>query len=266
MTTGFEKRLDGVLNALSLGRGNQIMNSKRGLMSALVGLAILATPMAAAAKDYNHYDSHAAHVSRNVARAVRNDAVANHDFRANRAFADAHAYRNYGYANRGYYGAPAYAAPAYAGGYGGYAGGNGCGNAARVINTYDRDRNTGHPAAAYDLLAQNRWAFRSGCGGGAPVGGGMLGGLVPSYNNYGGGGGLLSGLAGYRGTPAYGNNGGLLGGLGGYRGTPAYGNNGGLLGGLGGYRGATNGAGYNGGYGQPAGGNSMLGNMLQYIR
>ncbi len=223
------------------------MNSKRGLMTVLVGLAMLATPVAAAARDYKHYDGHAAHVTRNFDRAVRNDAVANHDWRANRAWADNHAYRNYGYANRGYYGTPAYAAPAYGGGYGGYAGGNGCGNAARVINTYDRDRNSGHPAAAYDLLAQNRWAFRSGCGAGAPVGGGMLGGLVPSYSNYGGGGGLLSGLGGYRGTPAYGNNGGLLGGLGGYRGAP-------------------NGAGYNGGYGQPAGGNSMLGNALQYIR
>ncbi len=32
------------------------MNSKRSLMTALVGLAMLATPIAAAAHDYNHYD------------------------------------------------------------------------------------------------------------------------------------------------------------------------------------------------------------------
>ena len=38
------------------------MNSKRGLMTALVGLAMLATPIAAAAHDYNHYD-HAAHAA-----------------------------------------------------------------------------------------------------------------------------------------------------------------------------------------------------------
>src|SRR5271156_701077 len=96
------------------------MNSKRGLMTVLVGLAMLATPITAAARDYKHSDAHAAaHPARNFNRAVRHDAVANHDFRANRAFADTHAYRNYGYANRGYYGTPAYAAPAYTGGYGG---------------------------------------------------------------------------------------------------------------------------------------------------
>ena len=36
------------------------MNSKRGLMTVLVGLAMLATPIAAAAKDYNHHDWHRA--------------------------------------------------------------------------------------------------------------------------------------------------------------------------------------------------------------
>jgi Ni/Co efflux regulator RcnB len=233
------------------------MNSKRGLMTVLVGLAMLATPMAAAARDYKHHDAaHAARAARNYDRAVRNEAVANHDFRANRAFADARAYRNYGYANRGYYGTPAYAAPAYAGGYGGYAGGgNGCANAQRIENTYYRDRNTGHPAAAYDLLAQNRWAFRSNCAGAAPVGGGLLSGLgafggSPGYSNY---------------RPAY-NGGGYNGGYG-----QPYRSNG-LLGGLFGgsptanYRPAYNGAGYNGGYGQPAGGNSMLGPLLNYIR
>jgi hypothetical protein len=225
-------------------------------MTVLVGLAMLATPIAAAAKDYKNYDSHAARAARsfsarNGAPAVvtgRNGtwmpapaAVVGHDWREHHNW-DANAYRNYG--NRGYYGAPAYVAtPAYpvAAPYygGGYAGGGGCGSASRVMNTYARDRATGHPAAAYDLLRQNQWALNSGCASGAPVGGGMLGGL--------------GALGGYRGAPAYNNygggNGGLLGGLGGYRGAPAYGN-----------------GGYNTGYGQPNGGGSMLSPLMQYIR
>ncbi len=83
------------------------MKSKRSLMTVLVGLAMLAAPITAAAYDNNHRahnDSHAAHVSRsfnaparsfaaprnNVAPAVtrrefRNNAVAaNRDWRANR--------------------------------------------------------------------------------------------------------------------------------------------------------------------------------------
>ncbi len=120
-----------------------------------------------------------------------------------RAEWDANAYRNYGY-NSGY-AAPVYAAPAYsAAPYGGgYATGNGCGAAQRVMNTYYRDRNTGHPAAAYDLLRQNQWATRSGCATGASVGSGFLGGLG-SLGGYGGG---------YRGAPAYnsGYNGGGYG-------------------------------------------------------
>src|SRR5260370_29883882 len=59
------------------------------------------------------------------------------------------------------------------------------------MRTYARDRATGHPAAAADLLRQNQWALHSGCGGGAGVGRGLLGGLggyrnAPVYNNYGG--------------------------------------------------------------------------------
>jgi hypothetical protein len=252
------------------------MNSKRSLMTVLVGLAMLATPIAAAAKDHNYNNSHAARVARsfsgrNVAPAVvtghdfRNGSIARHDWRENRAWENANAYSNYG--NRGYYGAPAYvAAPVYSGYGGGYGGGNGCGNAQRIMNTYSRDRATGHPAAAADLLRQNQWALHSGCASGATYGGGLLGGLgglggyrgAPAYNNYGGGygnGGLLGGLTGYRGAPAYNNgggygNGGLLGGLGGYRGAPAY----------------NNGGGYNTGYGQPNGGGSMLAPLMQYIR
>jgi hypothetical protein len=250
----FPKRLDGILNALSIVRGNQQMNSKRSLMTALVGLAMLATPITAAAYDnnYNHNKSHAERVASSVnstrsfaatrnfnhsfanTNAFHGNAVARHDFREERRLADANAYRNYGrgYAAPGYYGAPAYAAvPAYGaapyaaapyyGGNGG--GGGGCGAARSVVNNYYRDRNTGHPAAAYDLLAQNRWAFRSGCTSGATTGGGMLSGL------------------------------GGLGGLGrGYNG--------------GGYN-QPYGGGYNGGgYNQPYGGGSMLSPLLQYIR
>src|SRR5277367_203795 len=194
------------------------MNSKRSLMTALVGLAMLATPIAAAAHDYNHYD-HATHAAR-VAAAVNathpfaghafggNGAFARHERHEERAIADANAYRNYG---RGYgYGAPAYVAPVYAapayaavpyygGGYGGggYGGGNGCRHAQSVMNNYYKDRNTGHPAAAYDLLRQNQGALNSGCATGAPVvGNSSLG-------------GLFGGLGGY-GRPAY--NGGYNGG------------------------------------------------------
>jgi len=201
----------------------------------LVGLAMLATPLTAAARDHNFYaqNNHAAQVSqRNFARAVRNGAVVStprdfHDFRGGHAWGAGNPYRNYGWAyrNRGYYGAPAYVgapgyvAPYYGGGVPGYAVGNGCGRAQSVMNQYYRDRNNGHPAAANDLLRQNQWAFRSGCAGGAPVGRGLFSGFggAPVYNNYGG---------------------------------------------YGGYNGAYNG-GYNGGYGQPYGGSSMLGPLIQ---
>jgi hypothetical protein len=229
------------------------MNSKRGLMTVLVGVAMLAMPLTAAAKDHGRFNN-----SQTRSFASTSSIAPRHDFRngtlmpapvgmrpawrGHRAWENA----NYG---RGYYGAPAYvtpayAAPVYAAPYGGgYAGGNGCGAASHVMRTYARDRATGHPAAAADVLRQNQWALRSGCASGAPMGGGLLGGL--------------GGLGGYRGAPAYNNggynggyNGGLLGGLGGYRGAPAYGN----------------GGGYNAGYGQQYGNGSMLAPLLQYIR
>jgi len=220
------------------------MKFKRSLMTVLVGLAMLATPIAAAAKDHNRYDnSHAARVSRSFNAPARNVApvvvnrhafrqgsaatwmpapavVARHEWRGNhrgwnRGDGDADDYQNYG--NPRYYPAPVYTAPVYAApvyqGYGaGYGGGQNCGKAQRIVNTYYRDRNTGHPAAANDVLRQNRWAFRSGCVAGAPMAGGLFGGLggVPAYNNYGG------------------------------------------------YNG-----GYNGGYGQPYGGTSMLAPLIQ---
>jgi hypothetical protein len=242
------------------------MNSKRGLMTVLVGVAMLAMPLTAAAKDHGRFHNSQA---RNFTSApnVAPVFVSKHDFRHGATWMPApevvsrHEWReNHGgwnNGNRGYYAAPVYApvyaAPAYSGyGYGGgYGGGGGCGQAQHVMRTYQRDRATGHPAAAADVLRQNQWALRSGCAGQA-------------YGNYGGNnGGLLGGLrglGGYRGAPAY-NNGGYNNG----------GYNGGLLGGLGGYRGAYgNGqgynAGYNGGYGQPNGGGSMLAPLMQYIR
>ena len=221
------------------------MNSKRGLMTVLVGVAMLAMPLTAAAKDHGRFHNSQArnftqaqgfaprHEFRNGATWMPAPAVVSRDeWRENhggRNDGDADDYRNYG--NRGYYPAPVYNAPVYAApayqGYG-YGGGQGCAQAQHIMRTYQRDRATGHPAAAADVLRQNQWALRSGC-------------AAPAYNNYGGYNG-----GGY-------NNGGLLGGLGGlggYQNAPAYGNYGG----------------YNNGYGQPNGGGSMLAPLLQYIR
>ena len=220
------------------------MNSKRGLMTVLVGVAMLAMPLTAAAKDHGRFQNSQA---RNFTTPyVAPVFVSKHDFRHGATWmpapaglvsrdewrenhrgwndGDADDYRG-GYGNRGYYAAPVYTAPVYAApvyqgyGYGGgYGGGNGCSAAQHVLRTYQRDRATGHPAAAADVLRQNQWALRSGCAGGAPYGGGLFGGL----GGYGGG---------YRGAPVYNNYGG-----------------------------------YNGGYGQPYGNGSMLSPLLQYIR
>jgi hypothetical protein len=210
------------------------MNSKRGLMTVLVGVAMLAMPLTAAAKDHGRFQNSQ---TRNfTAPYVAPGFASKHEFRNGATWMPApaglvsrdewrenHRGRNYG--NRGYYPAPVYTAPVYAPVYqgygygGGYGGGQGCGQAQHVMRTYQRDRATGHPAAAADVLRQNQWALRSGCAGGAPYGGG------------------------------------LLGGLGGYRGAPAYNNYGGY-----------NGGGYNGGYGQPYGNGSMLAPLMQYIR
>lgn len=207
------------------------MNSKRGLMTVLVGVAMLAMPLTAAAKDHGRFQNSQA---RNFTTpSVAPVFVSKHEFRNGATFAPAPRvvradewrgnHRGWNYGNRGYYAAPVYAAPVYAAPYGGgYGGGNGCGQAQHVLRTYQRDRATGHPAAAADVLRQNQWALRSGCAGGASYGGG------------------------------------LLGGLGGYRGAQGYNN----------YGGYNNGGGYNGGYGQPYGnGNgSSLAPLLQYIR
>jgi hypothetical protein len=231
------------------------MKSKRSLMTALVGLAMLATPIAAAAKDHGRYaqnNGRAERESRSFSAPERN--FNKHQFRNGQAFnwtpapafarqeGEGHEWRGRGwggdgdewrgrgwgggdrdedrddyqnYGNRGYYGAPYYG--------GGYAGGNSCRAAQSLVTNYWRDRNTGHPAAAASILRQNQWAFRSGCAGGS------------SYNS------------------------GLFGGLGGYGGAPAYSNYGGYNSG---YNGGYN-NGYNGGYGQPYGGASMLAPLLQ---
>jgi hypothetical protein len=169
------------------------MKAKRILMTVLLGLAMLATPITAAAKDHRGPRARWMPAPAPVARRQwRED---HHEWK--HGWGDADDYRNYGY--RGYYaapvyGAPVYAAPAYpAAPYygGGYARRGPCRRAQSVVNNYYRDRNTGHPAAAFDLLRQNRWAFNSGCVSGTPMGGGLLGGLggfggAPGYANYGG--------------------------------------------------------------------------------
>lgn len=215
------------------------MKSKLSLMTALVGLAMLATPLTAAAKDHGRYaqnysrgrafapavvNRHAFHNGNNGMWMPAPPAVARHEWHEDHdewkhGWGDADDYRDYGRGYRGYYPAPVYTAPVYAApvysGYGGY--GRSCWNAQRVMNAYWRDRNTGHPAAAYDLLRQNQWAFHSGCATGAPVGNGLFGGYGGNYGGYGYNGGY--------GQP-YGGN----------------------------------------GYGQPYGGSSLLGPLLQYIR
>ncbi len=223
------------------------MKSKRNLMTMLVGLAMLATPITAAAKDHNHDAANYSHASQvrtfnapargvkvGTAAEYRNEGpLAHRDWNAaHREWTRGYGYGGPGYVGPNYYGPGYYggsAAPYYgAPGYAGYAGGGSCAQARRVMNVYQRDRYTGHPAAAADYLRQNQWAFRSGCGGGA---------VGPRA------GGLFSGLGGFGGAPAYRGPAGYNGG--GY-GQP-YG---------GGY-----GQPYGGGYGQPNGGG--LGGILQ---
>jgi hypothetical protein len=251
---GSRNQAGGILNALYRVEV-ATMKSKRSLMTALIGLAMLATPIVAAAKDHKDHDGDGRNYShqseyrsynagnRHEFRNARgNGAWAHRDWNEDRHDngwhngwcqndGDADDYANYGYSrnygNRGYYNRPAYVAPYY--GRSGYASAGGaCGWAQHVRNVYNRDRYTGHPAAARDLLPQLRRAEQA-CGG------------VP----YGGGRGLFSGFAG---VPAYENYGGYNG----------YNN--------------SNYSGYNGGYGQPYGygygngygsGASMLAPLLQ---
>ena len=216
------------------------MKSKRSLMTMLVGLAMLATPITAAAKDHNHdggknfsrpaqtrafnAPSRSFAPARGAARVGTvneyrgQGAVAHRDWvDANRGWNRGNGYGRPGYyANRGYYNpgyvaapvAPYYAAPGYAGYGGGY--GKSCAHARQIMTVYQQDRYRGHPAAAADVLRQNQWAFHSGCGGAAPMGGGGLfngfnGFAEPAYNNYGGGYGQPygGGYNGYNGGTPY---------------------------------------------------------------
>ncbi|MGC1678046.1 MAG: hypothetical protein WA740_11000 [Candidatus Binataceae bacterium] len=179
------------------------MKSKQKLIMAILGLALFATPINALA--YRHDTvararttavspgrnfaatrstsfSHPAAVrsfsNRNFARNATpmtrsfraNPAINN--WRGNRFLRNRGAYDynynrgpGYGYAGPSeMYGAgvPAYG-PSYAGlGYGGGA----CSNVQRLENQVRRDRNTGHPAAANDLLHRMRFA-ESRCGSGS---------------------------------------------------------------------------------------------------
>ena len=162
------------------------MKSKLSLMAAMVGLAMLATPIAAAAKDHCHYPRR---YGATWVPAPRPYPV--HDWRdrdgdewREHRWGDGDEWREHRWGDededddsRGYYPAPAYTAPVYGYGYR-----DPCQRARSVVNNYYKDRNTGHPAAANDLLRQNQWAFHSGCGvGPAPYNYG-------GYGNYGYGG------------------------------------------------------------------------------
>ena len=148
----------------------------------LAGLAILAAPITAAAFDnnnYGHNDSRPSPVSRSTNAPAHNGHSADvngHGVHNNAAAANRDWHDNHNAATRGY--GPGDRGPGYAGGYGtrGYPvgspyygapmfmnGSSSCRAAQSVVNNYYRDRNTGHPAAAADLLARNQWAFHSGC-------------------------------------------------------------------------------------------------------
>ena len=243
------------------------MRTKQNLMTALVGFAMLATPITAAAKDHGRNfqnRARASHAARTFAAPVRTFTTApvarrfgfrntapvvipvkrvNRAARFNPNFVPPGHLHAPGW-NKNWNNAQAfvppghrnwqdeeeeeehehnYARPAvvcdedgddcrsvggYQGGYypnygyngGGYQGGYGsgaCVEARRLQQQVRRDRATGHPAAANDVLRKMARMERA-CGGapigggrlgrlgGAPFGNGLLGGLgAPAYNNYG---------------------------------------------------------------------------------
>jgi hypothetical protein len=182
------------------------MKSKLSLVAAMVGLAMLATPIAAAAKDHRF----------DYVRGQGGYVVNKHEFKHgatwvpvhewhDRGWGDRDEWREHrwgdgddyrGYGPRGYYPAPAYAAPAPVYGYGpGYGYRDPCRRANSVWYNYQKDRATGHPAAAYDLLRQNQWALHSGCAAGpAPYG---YGGGYSGYGQPYGGSSMFSPLLQY---------------------------------------------------------------------
>lgn len=175
------------------------MDYRKTLMTGLIGFAMLAMPIAAAAQNnesgkydshraqsqYNHNESvshgpaHSEPVTRNVAPAPE----ARHDFRDQRAdrnwdgravnAPDHRRFENrndlYGWDHerdiydRRYYNSYPRSAYPYYEMPGGFAGGS-CAWARHLRGVYNHDENTGHPAAAQDVLNQLRRAERN-CGG-----------------------------------------------------------------------------------------------------
>jgi hypothetical protein len=121
---------------------NKILKRLIPVVLAGVVMLVLATPMTATARDWDHHDNgrHNGWVHRDRDDFHHNGWV-DHDRdyfrRAPRVYYPNH---NYGYA------------PAYGQGYG-Y--GGGC-NMTRLQNVYRQDRATGHPAAANDVARQMR--------------------------------------------------------------------------------------------------------------
>jgi hypothetical protein len=206
------------------------MKSKRNLMVALIGLAMITTPIVASAQDNDRHVGNNEHSWKHAAKAEQK-----HEWNHDRGSAE---YRGYNGYNRGGYsgyqgGYGRYQGGYNGNGYSGYQGGNynrgyrsgyssSCANLQRQVA---RDRATGHPSAASDLANK----MRNRCGGGFSG----LGGLyqnqgyansgflaAPAYHNYGanaqpyGGGynGGLGGLSAYQ-SQGYANNGYNGGGM-----------------------------------------------------
>jgi hypothetical protein len=165
------------------------MRSTKSLIAAIMGVAMLAMPITAAAAEH-HRD--AVHVARAAAFAPRSFRVRNstpaRSFAATRAFAprafanDRFArssnwrqyraynagngvvtpvYPSYGYSNPLPVPAVGYLAPAPAVGYADPNYGSPCVAAQRAIKIAHHDRRTGHPAAANDVLRNNSRALAS---------------------------------------------------------------------------------------------------------
>jgi hypothetical protein len=208
------------------------MKSKWNLIGACIGVAMLATPVVAAAKDHHSRDERPYHEFRTApnrtfvaAPAFRHgwkhegwrDRDESREYRNegwNRTFTPRN--RSYGYPARGY--APYYGAPMNSGA---------CAKAQVLANQYRKDRATGHPAAAADVLRQMSSLRNRGCtASAAPFRRGLYGGGyqgVSAYNNYGynaggynapyNGSGYNTYNAGGYNAPNYGSgyNGGMLG-------------------------------------------------------